>query len=122
MEIILDTNFIVTALREKIPFLDDLRDMMPYAEIVVPEQVIVELEKAGDSSKLKIKDREAAVLGLQLVKDIRKISLEKRYVDKGILEYAKNNPEVYVATLDRELKEQLDRVITIRGNKKIIIS
>jgi len=122
MEIILDTNFIITCIKQKIPFIEEIMNLIPDAEIVVPEQVIMELEKAEKNKELKIIDRNAANLGLQLTKNLRKIKLNKKYVDKGILEYVKDNPDAYVATLDKELKNQIRNTISIRGKRKLAIS
>lgn len=121
MQIILDTNFVLTCIKQKIAFLEELGELILNGEIVVPAQVLIELEKVEKNKELKIIDRNAACLGLQLLNNVKKIKLNKKYVDKGILEYVRDNPEAYVATLDKELKKKLRRIITIRAGKKLAI-
>ena len=60
--IILDTNFIIYAIKHKLGHeLEEYKN-----ELAVPEQVIFELEMLSSKSK-KIKDREDAKLGLLLL-------------------------------------------------------
>jgi len=131
-EIVLDTNFIIACIKEKIDFLTDLVSLVPGADIVVPEQVLVELVRIKDNKgnkKNKLKDREAASLGLQILEKalnsgkIRKIKLEKKFVDKGILTYVQKlgNEKIYVASLDRELRGKIKNIIIIRSKKKLVI-
>jgi len=121
MRIILDTNFIISCVKQKIAFLDLIPEILLGVEMVVPEQVLKELERVKENKKLKIKDREAAELGLQLVERLNRIKLEKKFVDKGVLLWLKKNPEDYVATLDKELKKSVQKVIFIRGRKLDVI-
>ena len=121
MRVILDTNFVISCIKQKIHFLDEIPKLLPLAEIVVPEQVLSELEKASENKKLKLKDREAAKLALLILQEVKKIRLEKKFVDRGILEYIKKNPGDYVATLDRGLKSQLKNVIIIRGKRRVVL-
>ena len=73
---------------------------------------------------LKIKDREAALVGMKIAERYKKIDVGGRYVDKGIIEYCTEKKGVTVATIDKKLKRMLrDKatVITIQGRKNIKI-
>lgn len=118
MKIILDTNFIISCVKARIDFLSGLAEF-GLGEVVVPIQVLAELQRVSLDKKTKIKDREAAKLGLKLVASLRKIKLEKKYVDLGIISYIQNHLDDFVATIDKKLKAKLKKVIIIRGKKKL---
>ena len=42
-------------------------------------------------------------------------------MDKGIINYVKENPKVIVATFDRELKKRVNNKLVIREKKKLEI-
>lgn len=125
MKIILDTNFIINCIKEKIDFLDELSF---YGKIIVPKQVKQELEKISQNKKSKLKDREAAQVGLQIVseagRDIGEINLEKKFVDRGIVKYIEDSEskDYIVATFDKALKKDLKdkiKIIGVRARKKL---
>ncbi len=110
---LLDTNFILTCLKQKIDFFEDLKFMG--MKILIPKQVIRELNG--------IKKPEAQ-LALKLLEKnkFEEIDIGKGHVDKRIKLFADNNKEVLVATLDRELKEKLkNSKIIIREKKRLEI-
>jgi len=118
-KVILDTNFILTAIKYKIDFLDGIKflGLTP----IIPKQVINELKKIIKSKK-KGKFKEHAELALKILekKNIRKIDLKTNYVDKGILNYAKKDKGVIIATMDKELKNKLpNRKLIIRAMKRL---
>ena len=61
---ILDTNFILTCVKQKIDFFEDIK-LMGF-QIVIPKQVINEIEKVS-SSKKKLHVRDDALLSLKLL-------------------------------------------------------
>ena len=118
-EVILDTNFILTAVKYKIDILDGIKflGLTP----IIPIQVINELKKIKKSKK-KGKIKESAELALKILekKKIKKIDLKHNYVDKGILNYTKNNKAVIIATMDKELKNKIqNRKLIIRAMKRL---
>jgi rRNA-processing protein FCF1 len=121
MEVLLDTSFILTALKEKIDFLK----AEEYGKLLLPKQVLEELKKLN--KKARIKDRENARLALEIITKnkgkFKFIKLKKKYADAGIKRYIKNK-KVIVATLDRELKRELKgkaKILTIRAKKKLVL-
>lgn len=109
-KIILDTNFIMSCVRQKIDFFDEL--LLMGFHIIIPKQVIDELIKLKCSLELKLLEtyRER----YQIVR------FKKGYVDKGMVEFGKKHPKAVVATLDRELQDKLTNpIMIIRGKKQL---
>ena len=110
-EIILDTSFILTCIRNKIDFFEQLK--LDGIRILIPKQVIKEIEGISHS-------RIEAKLALKLIK-INKpkiIGLPGKKTDNAIINYSKKNPNVIVATLDREIKSKVKSPKLIIRNKK----
>jgi rRNA-processing protein FCF1 len=120
-QILLDTNFIITCIKQKIDFFENLKLMG--AQVLIPKQVISEIKMIANSMK-KLHFREDAKLSLVLLKKnpFKKIDLGLQDVDKGIKRFAKKNPKVIVATLDKELKDNIQNPkLVIRQKKKLEI-
>ena len=120
-QILLDTNFILTCIKQKIDFFEDLELMG--LQILIPKQVIDEIEMIA-SSKKKLHFREDAKLSLVLLKknSFEKIDLTIQDVDKGIKRFAKQNPKIIIATLDKEIKDNIQNPkLVIRQKKKLEI-
>jgi len=112
-ETILDSSFILTCVKQKIDFFREIPLMG--IKIIIPEQVI------GEIKRLKNPNPELA-LKLLGKNSFKKISLGKAHVDKLIIKFAKENPKVIVATLDREIKKKTkNQKLVIRGRKKLEI-
>jgi len=121
-QVLLDTNFIVTCVRQKIDFLEQIENLG--LEILVPEQVMKEIEKLSKASGKSLKLRQQAELSLIILKsnskDFKKIKLPARNVDNGIKKFADQNPKTILATLDRELKKRTaNQKLVIRDKKKL---
>ena len=120
-KVILDTNFILTCVKQKIDFLDEIKFMG--IMVLIPEEVLKEIKKIKNSGK-KLHFRENAKLALKILdkNEFKKIKLDTAEVDKGLVNFAKKNKDVIVATLDRELKEKIKKPkLVIRGKKKLEI-
>ncbi len=118
MEILLDTSFILTCVKEKVDFLKTRE----FGQLLLPEEVLKELRK---KSKGNSRDSENAKTALEVINRNKekfwKVKLNEDYVDKGILNWERGA----VATMDKELKEKLKKrkrkILTLRGRKKIVI-
>ncbi len=118
-KVLLDTNFILTCVKQKIDFFEEIKFMG--IQILIPHQVINEIKKVA-SSKQKLKSRENAILALKLLEKnkFKKIDIGKGHVDKTIIKFTKENKEVIVATLDREIKKKIKgQKLVIRNKKKL---
>jgi len=123
-QVLLDTNFIVTCVRQKIDFLDQIENLG--LQILVPEQVMKEMEKLSKASGKSLKLRDQAKLSLRILDtskgNFKKMKLPVRNVDNGIKRFADQNPSTILATLDRELKRRTsNQKIVIRDKKKLEI-
>jgi rRNA-processing protein FCF1 len=118
-KILLDTNFILSCIRNKIDFLEELQ--LSGRKILLPIQVIDELKNIAKKEKYKF--RKEAEFALKLIEKapFEKIDLKNKYVDKGIRNFIIKNKSVIVATLDKELKRKKNRNMVITRNKKIEI-
>jgi len=127
-EVVLDTNFVMNAIDCKIDFVEEL-ERMGFTSLV-PEEVIKELERVIESRKKK-KFKEHAALSLKILnasfKDpaVKKIKLGikgRAYVDRGLIKFLKENPKIYLATMDKALKKKVrNSKIVIRAKKKLEI-
>lgn len=120
-KVVLDTSFILTAIRNKIDFLEEITFQGLYP--IIPKQVIKELEKITKSKK-KLKFKDEAELALVLLKrsKLKKVDIKNNYVDKGLISYSKKHPEIIVATMDKELKQKIqNQKLVIRAKKKLEI-
>jgi len=123
-KVILDTNFLVYCARQKIDYASQINNLISEAfELAVPEQVVNELKKLSEVAE-KLKDREASLLALKLLKhnNVKILKVEgfsENYADTAILSIIKNN---YLATLDKQLKKKLSNVIVIEGKKKLVLA
>ncbi len=115
---ILDTSFILTCVKQKIDFFEEL--IFNGFQILIPEQVIDEIK--GIAKSEKINERKNAEFALKLIKDspYKKISLDFKNVDKGIVKFADENSDIVVGTLDGEIKKKTkNQKLVIRGKRKI---
>lgn len=112
MKAILDTNFIVSAIKNKIQLFESLEEIPEISEIVIPMEVLTELEKIMQSSDTTTEEKEAAKLAEFMIKkkNITLVPLGTPDVDAGLLRYCVQNPCI-VATLDRALKEKIRQKI-----------
>jgi rRNA-processing protein FCF1 len=122
-KIIFDTNFILTCVKEKIDFISELEGY----QLLLPEQVIKEIEKISVDRKKRVAERELAKLSLAIIEHnkskFRIIELEKKFVDAGLLR-VKEPGELIIATLDRQLKSMLEgkfKTLIITKRKKLEI-
>ena len=122
MRVLLDTNFLITTVEQKIDF-NSLANQLFSEEIewLIPIEVLAELKKISTQQGVKTEDKEAAKVALQLVDEYDNVPLGTDTVDNGIVRYAKNN-QVVIATLDKDLKKRFDnKILTIRGKKSLEI-
>jgi len=108
--VILDTSFILTSTRQKIDFFEDIGIMG--LQILIPDGVIRELEGLKADLALKILKKNKFKL----------IEIKGENTDRAIINYAKENPDIIVATLDKEIKTKIKNPkLVIRQKKKLEI-
>lgn len=118
IKVVLDTNFLVYCAKQKIDYNSEIDNLMKESyELAVVSPTLRELKKLSEHAK-KLIDRNAAKLALKLLKFNKVKIIESRgTADKLIYTLGKKGN--IVATLDKELKYKLSRVIVIQGRKKI---
>ena len=109
-------------MKEKIDFFslgDELFDSN--IEWIVPLGVLEELGKISKRRGEKERDKKAGKLGIEVLKknNVKKIDLGSENVDDTIVNYISLEKEVVLATLDRELKKKVGRILTVRAGKKL---
>ncbi|MBI2044325.1 hypothetical protein HYT24_03100 [Candidatus Pacearchaeota archaeon] len=124
-KVILDTNFIMTCVKQKIDLFWDMKAMG--MQIIVPKQVINELNRVI-KSKQKYHFREDAEVSLKILENeknnYQKIDLKKygKNTDSGIRNFANAHKDVLVATMDQRLKRSIrNNKVVIRGRKRLQI-
>jgi len=119
-QVILDTNFILSCVKQKIDFFEEIPLMG--ISIIIPLQVIDELQKFSKQARGSLKEQAKLALTLLENRDFRRIDLHSRKVDMEIINFAKQNPGIIIATLDREMKNKTQNSkMVIRRKKKLEI-
>lgn len=116
MEVILDTNFIISCIRKKIDFLSQLEEQG--FKVAVPREVLQELKDVRRDKKTSRDDRTAIDLAMEMLlnKKIKKMSLGSGKVDNWLVQ--KGNDGYYIATLDKDVKHHVPRKIVIFNAQK----
>ena len=127
MEVILDTNFLIYCAKNKLDYVEEISSLLnENYELVVPLQVIRELEllKSDKTKKVSGKDKASIDLALQLLdtNNVKKVKIKGNTVDEGIINLSKENSKNIVCTLDREMRHILGRVILVSRGKKLILT
>lgn len=118
-KVLLDTNFILTCVKNKLDFYEEL--LLKGHAILIPKEVVLEIKRIEKSTK-SLRVREDAHLALKLIKsgEHKEIDCPGRYVDVGIRVYLEKHPEVILGTMDKELKKSVkNRKMVIRNKKKL---
>jgi len=116
MEVLLDTNFILSCLEKRIDFLGDLIGMG--FKVTVPKEVVEELKDLKKNSKLSGRKRQIVDVALGIVSDKRagKVGFGGQRVDAGLI--AKGKEGVYIATLDNGVKREVSNKVVIDNSRK----
>lgn len=109
-QVILDTSFILSCVRQKIDFFEIIENKG--LEILIPEQTIKELKGLNANLALKIIEGN----------EFNRVNVPGKDADAAIIKFSEKYPEVIVATLDSGLKKKIkSQKMVIRGKKKIEI-
>ncbi len=131
MKVLLDTNFIITALKQKIDLLEQIKNLIDNPEIIIPLEVINEIKKLQSSKETKTTEKQAAQLAILIIQknpsEIKTPSIKTPDVDAGMIAFTIKN-KVTIATLDRNLKQKIKnkapqtQFLTIRQKTQIKFS
>ena len=116
-KVILDTSFILSCIRNRIDFFEDISLMG--IQIIIPQEVLSEILRFKDK---KMEARVAFSLIDKNPSSFERLTLGVGHVDKRIIEYANEHNDMIVATLDREIKEKIHgKAMVIREKKRLEI-
>lgn len=125
MDILIDTNFILTCAKQRIDLFSQIKNLFGNERIIVPQQVLDELKNLSSKKALTVKERESAKLAIDMINSNLTfiIDLKTKNVDQGIINYSNKN-NIYLASLDKILKNNIKnskiKFLTIREKKRII--
>ncbi len=127
MKVILDTNFLIYCAKNKLDYVEKIGNLINEGfELVVPKQVVNELEKLRDDKLKKVsgKDKRACDLALQLLKinNVKVVDLKGKNVDNAMVKLSKEDKKNIVCTLDREMRKKLPRVILLTRMRKLMLT
>ena len=107
-QVILDTSFILTCVRQKVDFFEKLEH--EGFSVLIPDQAIDELMGLGAQLALDILGKNRFHL----------LRIPGKDADSAIIAFARKNPAAVVATLDRGLQKKIKNPkMVIRQKKKI---
>jgi|SRR3989344_1745121 len=114
--IILDTNFIIEVLKNKIDLNGELSRICNFPfKILVLDRIKDELDNIME--KQGGKNKELAKLALSYIKNLGVVETKRDNVDKILIELSK---ESIIATQDKQLKSRLRKPFIILKQKKIL--
>ena len=127
MKILIDTNFIITCVKQKIDF-DTIMNGYTDEEVrwAIPEEVLTELRGLKFGGKIKIEERNAVTIAIEIIEklnpEVVKLSDKNTDVDTKIVNYLKDKENLILATLDKQLQSRVkNKILTIRGKKQLEI-
>lgn len=124
MEVLLDTNFILTCVKQKVDFFSIANESIDgKIKWLIPFEVLAELEDLSTRKDIKGVDKDAAKLSLEMIKLISPeiVSVKNKNVDQGIVDYIRDK-DIVLATLDKALKNKVkNRIMVIKDVKRVDI-
>lgn len=107
-QIILDTSFILTAVKQKVDFFEKIE--YEGFKVLIPQQVFRELRGLGANLAQKIIEQNKFKL----------LKIDGKDADEAIINFTKKNPTAIVATMDQELSKKIKNPkMIIRQLKRI---
>jgi rRNA-processing protein FCF1 len=115
MEVLLDSSFIISCIRKRIDFLEQLSEQG--FVVKVPKEVVQEMKDLRKKNRTSHDDRIAidVAMGMFEERKVKKMSVGGKNVDEGLIEKGKEG--YYIATLDSGIKNKVDNKIVIFGSK-----
>ena len=118
--VLLDTNFILTSIKQKIDFFEWFK--LNGFCVIIPREIINELKMLRDRKKNLLALEAKFAFKILKKNKFKVIDLEGDNADKLIVKYAKQHPDIIIATLDKEIKDKIkNKIVTIRQGKMLEI-
>ncbi|MBU0907638.1 MAG: hypothetical protein KKD18_00965 [Nanoarchaeota archaeon] len=118
MEVLLDTNFIISCVLKRIDFVEELEGMGFHVR--VPRGVLQEMKDLKTDNKASRAERQAIDVAFALLDEnkVKKARIGGSYVDEGLIQKGKEG--IYIATLDRGIKKVVPNKVVIDSAKKCL--
>ena len=111
MQVLLDSSFIISCIRERIDFLSQLHEQgfVP----VVPREILQEMKDLRTSDKLSREDRLSIDLAFEMLEKnkVKKTTLGNGKMDELLIRKGKEG--IFIATLDNGIKKKIPKKIVI---------
>ena len=124
MKILLDTNFIIEIIKNKIDLHWQANNLISKnIEWLVPQDVLNELGNLKDKPGTKIEDKKAATLSFEIIQTLNPIIISlpsnNPNVDIKIINYIMDKP-IVLATQDKNLKSRVNnKILSIRNKNSL---
>ena len=117
MEVLLDSSFIISCVKRKIDFLNELEGMG--FKVLLPKEVFQEIKDLSLHSARET--RTACKLALEMFSKnkIKYVALGKKQADVGLIDMGKAG--AYIATLDGVIKRQVPNKVVIEESSNNLI-
>lgn len=117
MEVILDSNFIISCMKRGIDFVSELEEKG--FKIVIPREVLQELRDLRQ--KVNREEKVSIDLALKLIENgkVKKVGLGTGKIDYQLIK--KGQEGVYIGTLDAAIKRVIPNKIVISNSKNALI-
>ena len=105
MQVILDSSFIISCVRDRIDFVNQLKDQGFVA--VVPREVLQEMKDLRISNRSSREDRLAIDVALEMIEKnkVKKTTLGEGKIDDFLIK--KGQEGSFIATLDNGIKKKI---------------
>lgn len=115
VNVLLDSSFIISCVRERIDFLSQLEEQG--FRIQVPREVLQEMKDLKMKSKTSRDDRIAIDVALKMIEErkVKKTSFGEGKVDDMLIQ--RGNEGYYIATLDAGIKNKIPGKVVIFSSK-----
>ena len=121
VEVVCDTSFLIHIATARIKNISNFENEIGPINFIVPHVVLNELHKLRDDPNKK----QIVLATLDFIKNLKQISINGNFADKGIIEYIKKHGG-FVGTLDKELKQKVKNaggsIISFSNNRLILES
>jgi len=115
MEVILDTNFIISCVLKRIDFIEQLENLG--FKVLVPREVMKEMKDLKKNENVSHEERNAIDVAFEMIehRKVKKVRVGERNTDAGLIK--KGRAGAYIATLDRGIKREIPNKIVIFDSK-----
>lgn len=118
MEVLLDTSFVISCIKKRIDFLDNLEEMG--FKVLLPKEVFQEIKDLRLNSDVATRTAVGVALEILEKRKVKGVTIGNKNVDEGLIEFGKKG--AYIATLDAAIKRSVpNKVIISESSNGLVI-